>query len=173
MTLFVNSCLKTLQQLSAFVTTLSDDEYQSIPHPYFESSIGQHLRHVVDMYLAVQTGLPSLTIDYDQRRRGSLVERDRQTALHELILLTEWLRSVPNSALQDSVTVRTETDVYTEQQEMFVSTLGREICFVSSHLVHHVAIMAAIARLLGKPTEQNLGVAPATATYLRKQESAC
>ena len=48
----------------------------------------------------------------------------------------------------------------------------RELVFVGSHAVHHYALISIIAQLQGIETEENLGIAPATASFLR-EESGC
>ncbi len=53
---------------------MSDDTYQYISKPYVQSSIGQHIRHLIDNYLALQQGCEINHIDYNWRRRGAQVE---------------------------------------------------------------------------------------------------
>ncbi len=47
-------------------------------------SIGAHLRHVLDHYLSFLGGLASGRIDYDVRRRGSVVEQDPGAAIETI-----------------------------------------------------------------------------------------
>lgn len=48
--------------------------------------------------------------------------------------------------------------------------MGRELCFVSSYLTHHLAIMAVIAKFFGHKVNEKLGVEPTTVIFLRNQQ---
>lgn len=94
-----------IDQALALLDLVSDDHYQHIAKPYVQSSIGAHLRHIIDMYFSVMSysqprgSMDEILIDYDARRRGALVEVCRQTAIQELQLIKSWLRQLSQSDL--------------------------------------------------------------------------
>jgi hypothetical protein len=47
------------------------------------------------------------------------------------------------------------------------TTLGRELLFLSSHTVHHFALVAQYCRAAGVEPEQDFGKAPATRAFER------
>ncbi len=173
--------LESLDQIMIFIEGLTTTEYQYIATPLFESSIGQHLRHIVDLYLALiassetqgsKSFSPNIcNINYDIRRRGACVETDKETGLAELSSIRQWLNSIAEQDINKEALVSTEVSLTYQQSEVFKSSFGRELCFASSHLTHHLAIMAAIAKMSGKDVDPYLGLAPATATYTREQDS--
>lgn len=173
--------LESLDQIMTFIEGLTTTEYQYIAAPLFDSSIGQHLRHIVDLYLALigstsaqksSLSPPDIcNINYDVRRRGAGIETDKDTGLAELSNIRQWLTNVAEHDINKEALVRTEVSLTAQQSEVFRSSFGRELCFASSHLTHHLAIMAAIAKMAGKEVDPYLGLAPATATFTRKQES--
>ncbi|MGK0440817.1 MAG: hypothetical protein ACJA0N_000612 [Pseudohongiellaceae bacterium] len=170
---FVIGNVESLDQMTDFISGLSDSEYQLPARPWFESSIGQHLRHVIDLYVALMKSDGEL-IDYDYRRRGAAAETNRTTGLAELKEIRGWLADFSIEDINNTILVSTETALSTEQTEVFTSSLGRELCFASSHLTHHLAIMATIAKVSGKDVNAKLGLAPATATFVREQaKQAC
>ena len=162
----VTGNLESLDQMISFIDSLNDAEYQYIPKPLFDSSIGQHLRHILDLLLALVNSTNE-EINYDVRRRGALVETDKQQGLKELNDVRVWVSNISNNEINRGVLVHTETSLNTQQTDSLKSSFGRELCFASSHLVHHLAIMAAIAKMAGKEVDSKLGLAPATATYER------
>ncbi len=166
----VAGSLESLDQMITFIDGLSDSDYRYIATPWFESSIGQHLRHIVDLYLALMTPSNKNAIDYDVRRRGAPIETNKSTGLKELADIRCWLMKLTANQLSQQSIVSTEVSLSTQQSEKFVSSFGRELCFASSHLIHHLAIMATIAKMAGKTVDPTLGLAPATATYTREQE---
>lgn len=169
-----NVCLGGRQALlegSYLLEGLDDDQYVSCPMPLMQSSIGQHMRHVLDLWMAL---LPAIkdssvgTVDYDLRRRGHAVESDRILALKELRLLVGELdvfRSSPY--LGRDLIVVSEVGLNETLRAEVSSNLTRELVFVASHASHHYALMRVIAKSLGLELPADFGVAAATRSYMR------
>jgi hypothetical protein len=66
------------------------------------------------------------------------------------------------------LTLSTEVSVHEQKVESVPTSLARELVFVGSHAVHHYAMIAQISHHPGKALPSSFGIAPATATYLRK-----
>ena len=184
----VRGNIEALSQGIELLTHLSDEQYIYIASPYVASSIGAHFRHIIDMYVAVMGGditgeLTSDKIDYDVRRRGALVEERRDIALQELYAVKQWAESLlviypAASNLNDSdqvlyidhnLSVKTEVTLSDSHSVVVNSSFIRELIFVSSHAVHHFALIHVIAKLQGVSLNQCFGIAPATATFLREK----
>ena len=165
----IEGSLTSVDQLIEFIEELDNTDYQRIASPQYESSIGQHLRHILDLYQAVISAGEGGLIDYDQRRRGNSVERDVNQGLAELADIRQWLTTLNGDDFDHPVSVSSEININTQQVSVFQSSYGRELCFVSSHLTHHLAIMAAIAKFLGKTIDAEVGLAPSTASFFRQQ----
>jgi hypothetical protein len=159
--------IETIDQLIEFIHSLSNEEYQFVATPWFESSIGQHLRHIVDLYQALMFNRNEQQIDYDIRRRGAPIESQRKVGLCELNEIKDWLNELDDTLIHQSIQIKTEISLLSQQSMVFDSSFGRELCFASSHLIHHLAIMAAIAKMTGKKVDGYLGMAPATASHSR------
>ncbi|GAA3918808.1 DinB family protein [Litoribacillus peritrichatus] len=166
----INASIEILDQISNFIMELDDASYTKVSKPLFDSSIGQHLRHILDIFQALMTSENGDLIDYDLRRRGIPLETDRMAGLQEIDQVREWLLSLEPEQLDNDVVISTEVALVTQQTAEFRTTFGRELCFASSHLTHHLALMVVHAKLLGLEVDSQLGVAPATATYIREQE---
>lgn len=170
MNTMINGNLESLDQMIYFIESLSDEEYQQAAKPWFDSSIGQHLRHILDLFFALVNSTES-DINYNIRRRGAPVESSREVGLQELQQVRDWVAKISVETMHKETVVHTETALSHQQTDQFKSSFGRELCFASSHLIHHLAIMAAIAKMSGKFVDERLGLAPATATFVREQES--
>jgi hypothetical protein len=106
-------------------------------------------------------------LDYDQRRRGTAVETDIESARHTMADLKEKLVD-SDAAPARAVSVRTlpapgRSPVLTR------STFDRELAFVLSHTIHHSAMIAVMIGLMGASVSSRLGLAPATLAL----QSAC
>lgn len=160
--------IEVLHELVQFIQQLDDECYRCSPQPLFDSPIGHHVRHILDMYQALMLSEHNL-IDYDLRRRGGEVESKRCEALKELVTVKNWLIGLSQDQFNEVKVVTTEVCLSQQSSERFTSTFGRELCFASSHATHHLALLVAIAKSLNVEVSGQLGIAPATASFLRQQ----
>jgi uncharacterized damage-inducible protein DinB len=162
--------LGLLRQLARLLESLTDEQYTLKPAGVLPSSIGGHVRHSLDRVAGLLGGLREGVVDYDRRRHGPEVERSRRAALEALrrdeheLLTFPW---EPDRPLRLSVLLTPDAP----PAEVLTSP-ERELAFVSSHTVHHNALIAVIARLLGVALPEDFGYAPATIARLRAQACA-
>lgn len=161
--------LEAISQGLELCNQLDQASYNHKAVPYVQSSIGEHLRHIIDLYLAVKDETKVGVVDYDHRRRGAQVETDLETGINELMQVKTWLEQLTDSELAKSVSILSEASIATQQVCEMPSTMRRELLFVASHTIHHFALIKVIAVHCNVETSEHLGYAPATATYLRGQ----
>lgn len=166
----INSQLEVLTQAKDYLNTVSAHHYNEIIKPNFISSAGAHIRHIIDHYQAIMTGLSNSFIDYDQRNRHSKIESEPASALIKITEITQWLQSLNDKQLAQFVTLSTEVSISNFHVESVKTTIARELVFAASHAVHHYAMIAQIALLQNQALPPHFGIAPATATYLRSQQ---
>lgn len=151
-----------LRQMASVVSHLAPEEYTDSDVPSISSSIGGHVRHCLDHVRALEQGLERGLIDYDVRRRDTLVERDRETAVLSLMAAAARLRPVTDDVLSRIVVVRSQVSPDGRTVEA-ASSVGRELAFVVSHTIHHNAQIALLAHRLGTTRlPQRFGMAPST-----------
>lgn len=155
-----------LEQAATLINELDEADYVLPMQAYGSGSIGQHLRHVLDHYQALLSGEHGV-IDYDQRRRDNPVEASKTLALTEIQRV---LHALP-SLVDQPVRVRSEVSPHAQHVEETHSSVKRELLFVTSHAVHHFALIAMLLRLQGMAVPLDFGVAPATLTHQRQQLS--
>jgi len=73
------------------------------------SQPGAHIRHVLDHYMALRVGFETGLLDYDARRRESLIETDKAAAETELQATKRWLLELPIENLP--LTVKSEVSL--------------------------------------------------------------
>ena len=168
MNLIDHNC-QMLGRIEKLVKSLSRDQYQSTAYSAGHSSIGQHVRHILDHYqclLAVlQTDEP--LIDYDNRQRVPQLEKDQRFVLTTLQQYQQQLRTIHAFG---AVSIRQSTGV--ALAETLPSTLQRELAFLHSHATHHLAIIKSQLIELGLDVDEQLGVAPSTLAYQTRQKTA-
>jgi len=135
---------------------------------YGEIGIGRHVRHVVDHLRQFERGLETGVIDYNRRKRACALEFDPETGLKELERLMLQMQTVP--VADESVTVISEVCSLRRLDVRLTSTVQRELLFLQQHSLHHLAYAALLARHHGVAHDPGIGIAPATATWLRGQQ---
>jgi len=167
----INSQIKLLTQAKNYLQSVTTAQYNQIVSPLFISSAGAHMRHILDHYKAIMTGLEVGFIDYDKRSRGGDVETNINEALTLITKIDAFLLSLSDSQLQQTVQLSTEVNIEFQQVEIVNSTLARELVFVGSHAVHHYAMLDQISKAQKLTAPEKFGIAPATATFLRSNEN--
>ncbi|MFT2089841.1 hypothetical protein [Paraglaciecola sp. 2405UD69-4] len=161
--------IETVQQAKEFLLGITAEGYQKVLKPHFSSSAGAHMRHILDHYLALKDGIASGVVNYNKRNRHSNVESCITTALSMWAEIELWLEEVSELDADLPISIICETSVNETQNTQTQSTLARELVFVSSHAIHHFSLLGVINSLLGNGSLSGFGVAPSTASYLRKQ----
>ncbi|GIC75473.1 hypothetical protein [Moritella sp. F3] len=160
-----------LEQGITLLSTMTNEQYCMRAVPHMNSCIGEHLRHILDLYYALKESAAIQVIDYDVRRRGALVESCRLTGLLELGQIKAWLLTLQPRMMHDKFIMSTEVSVINTTVAHVETSLIRELIFVSAHAIHHYALMDISAKLCAFDTPKNMGIAPATLTALRNDSS--
>lgn len=153
-----------LQQGIDLLEMHDNDTYVGIDPKSFGSSIGAHLRHVLDHYSSFLKGVDEGLVDYDDRKRKTSVETDRVVAIktiREIIDQLTGLEEMENHSVDVVVSANAKG-----ASEKSSSSLRRELQFLASHTVHHYALIAIASRMQGVPPAKTFGVAPSTLKYL-------
>jgi hypothetical protein len=125
------------------------------------SSVGQQFRHVLDVVNRLLEGAKIGRIDFSNRRRDTRVETDREFAIAQFEHALFRGNGLSNISGNTMVSVRSEVD----PAVWLVSSLGREVEYVTSHSIHHYALIAEKLATLGIRVADSFGVAPSTLEY--------
>lgn len=133
--------------------------------------IGPQMRHCLDHFRCLLTGLETGTIDYDDRERDALLENDSDLFLAALYEITAEMAGLAGFSTKQPVEV-IQIAAPNSSPVPVGSTLERELLFLSSHTIHHLALAIEIAAGRGVSVPADLGVAFSTAAFLERQEVA-
>ena len=151
-----------LKQALSLVQQLDDVRFSSSPPGLAPHRVGSHLRHVLEFYQCFLDGLATSRIDYDARKRDESIERRRQSATTSIRSIISLLEEVSSFEEDWELSVRMEdadADVY------LISSVGRELQALSSHTIHHFALIAITLRVHGLEVDPDFGMSPSTLRY--------
>ncbi len=167
MHILVQGMIEAIDQGTEILESLNLNHYKEPAKPILDYSIGSHFRHILDLIHALKEGIDKGSADYNNRRRGHIVERDPGEAAKELIELKKWILNLEESNLFTEITVISEALLSNNKSVKLQSTIARELLFVSSHAIHHYAIITTAMKQKGINVNNKIGYAPATVSYLR------
>ena len=151
-----------LRQALALLDQMDDETFSTSPSGLAPHRVGSHLRHVLEFYLCFLDGLATSRIDYDARKRDESIERRRQSAMTSVRSIVSRLEEVSSFEGDWELAVRMENadeDVY------LISSVGRELQALSSHTIHHFALIAITLRVHGLEVDPDFGMSPSTLRY--------
>lgn len=168
--LLVKNNVHFLQQGIELLNDLDDLVYQKTDPPVYQSSIGKHMRHILDHYQSL-IKYKDNRIDYDTRERDERIETDKTYATSVANQIIENLNIFLTEPLLlgENIMVRSNEGEETQNKIWSESTIKREFQFLLSHTVHHYALIAIILRIEGYKPDKEFGVAPSTLRFQKEE----
>jgi len=155
-----------LRQAQLLVEQLNDDSFLCSPKGLAPHRVGSHLRHVLEFYECFLDGIQYSLIDYDARRRDESIERSRHQAAERIGSILRRLEDDPLVQMDSIVLVRMEDAEAGKPQNLHLtSSVSRELQALSSHTIHHFALIAVTLRALGLEVDPDFGMSPSTLRY--------
>lgn len=148
----------TLTSLSDLLIQLTNKEYTAPVGALSNATIGQHTRHIIELFQCLLTQYNTGIVNYDLRKRNSDIENDTNYAIACIKSIVKEL-DLPdkNIVLQSQL----KDDLLSID-----STYYRELYYNLEHCIHHQALIkVGLVDLKHIYTENEFGVAPSTIKY--------
>jgi uncharacterized damage-inducible protein DinB len=159
----VESAKNTLQQLDHFLGQIEEKQYNT-PLPLFsESTVGMHVRHIIEFYQCLVKGVQHGEMDYDARERSHLQETNIEYA-------KECIQNVliDFGMMQTNKPILLKAEQKSAMQKLDIeSNIYRELLYVIEHTIHHLAIikMGCMSAFPGIQFHRDFGVAYSTIKF--------
>lgn len=127
--------------------------------------MGAHLRHALEHFQCFLRGLPEGVVDFDGRDRNRRLEESPEEALRVLQEVSEALERLDATTSADLALMLRVLPSRHGEPVTVSTTLRRELLFLASHTIHHLALIRVVARLAGSKASPEVGVAFSTARY--------
>jgi hypothetical protein len=128
------------------------------------SSIGMHIRHILEFYIGILDDDQVTIINYDLRKRDLVLEYDVSAILETISRLKTQLNSLSTEQLDRPIDFQASYSAISDQKESHPSSLSRELAYGLEHAIHHLAIIKLCCHVLEIPiaVDGNFGVAYST-----------
>ena len=159
--MLIPSIKNTLSELSDLLSQLSSDDYTWPCHGLSNATIGEHTRHIIEMFQCLEKQYETGTINYDHRKRDCRIQTDTTFAKEIINTIISQLDK-PNKKLQLHQIV--------DGEELLIdSNYNRELLYNLEHCIHHQALIkVAVLQNDAIVIDKDFGVARSTIEY-RKQ----
>lgn len=159
MNIIIQSTLKTLKKSQVLLKNLCNDQLcDASVSPYY-SSIGSHIRHILDFYDCLFTMTSDNKIDLTARSRNKSVESDCECAQDYLEMIITKLNSF-RFDINDTVNVIDDLGLGKTE---IPYTYGALLAQANSHTIHHYAIINYIFDSIGiEINDSEFGYNPTT-----------
>ncbi|UYV20073.1 hypothetical protein K1Y77_05260 [Halomonas qaidamensis] len=162
----VDENIHSLHQLSDLLVIMPSTLYQQ----QFETqTVGKHVRHVLAHYQTLLAGLEGSvqtgSIDYEQRHRQAALEGEPHVALHTLGTLRAELHAVSSYPIETPIVLHYPVEPSGNSLLPLPSSLGRELAFLTSHTVHHMALIRLLCEAMNMSLPSDFGVHPSTLRF--------
>ncbi|WP_103864851.1 DinB family protein [Aquimarina sp. I32.4] len=144
--LVISSINHNLNNAIALLKAIDTGTYQNNSVGPYYSSIGSHIRHTLDFFDCIISGLDSNNIDLTARKRDELLATNKEVAIEYIYKLQETLVSYIDVNTGYLIHV---TDNMGKGKITVNYTLESILLHANSHAVHHYATIGYILDRLG------------------------
>jgi hypothetical protein len=152
---------KTLNELSDLLTQFNDCDYTNPFSGLSNATVGEHTRHIIEMFQCLEKQYDSGIINYDARKRDYQIQTNIPFAKEAIVTILNQLDK-PNKNLQLQQIV--------DGEELLIdSNYHRELLYNLEHCIHHQALIkVAILQMDHIQIDANFGVARSTIEFKKQ-----
>lgn len=125
---------------------ISDEQYSNTSIAPYYSSIGRHMRHILDVFDCVFEGLAVSRVDLSARKRNEAVELKTDEGIQYFDKIITELEVLKSADFEQKIVVVDDMGMGIIEQNY---TLGGILMQAHSHAIHHFASLGYIISQLG------------------------
>ncbi|MES2890815.1 MAG: DinB family protein [Bacteroidota bacterium] len=155
---------RVFSQLHDVLNQLSGEQYTRAMPVILNATIGQHLRHIIELFIQLDEGYTRGTVNYDKRRRDHRIETD----LHFTNEILGTIR-INLDKKDKPLLLEMECEDGTGSEPV-ATNYYRELIYNLEHAVHHMALIRiGVNAITSVNLPEEFGLAASTIKY----RSAC
>ncbi|AWA29676.1 hypothetical protein HYN48_06040 [Flavobacterium magnum] len=156
--MLIPSIHHSLNEMIGLLRQLSDRDYTNQCKALSHATIGEHTRHIIEMFQCLENNYESGLVNYDKRARNILIQTSTAFAIESLLAIRKNLD-------KENKPLRLQQIV--DGEEILIdSNYFRELLYNLEHCIHHQALIkVAIHDCETVTIDANFGVARSTIEY--------
>ena len=156
-----SSVINNLSELSHLLQQLQPEEFTQQHVELSNATIGEHTRHIIEMYKCLLCSYEAGNVNYDLRKRDFQLQSKIEIALNEINTLKETVdlenKKMIVSQGKEVITLSIETNYF------------RELLYNLEHSIHHQALIkVALLKFPHVNISEDFGVARSTIEYKKQ-----
>ena len=148
-------------QLTASLELLEDHQYVYGSKILSNASIGQHVRHIIEMFICLEEGYAGGIVNYENRKRDVEIETRKDVANALLKKICEGLDKANKPLIMQGA--------YNDDSDELINfdtNYYREIAYNLEHTIHHMALIkVGIREVSDIEIPEGFGVASSTIKF--------
>lgn len=163
-----NAIQNVFAQLNESLQQLSNEEYTEQCPTLFNATIGQHVRHIIELFICLEQGYEKGLINYEKRKRDYTIESQKEVAI-------ELLQKIPvHFHVRDkNLLLQATYDEHSNDTVLISTNYFRELVYNLEHTVHHMALIRVGINEVSKvEVPEEFGVASSTIKYKKTTKAA-
>lgn len=155
------SVKQTLFELQHLLNQISEDDYSKPIEYLSNASIGEHTRHIIELFQCAINSYEIGQLNYDNRERNLLIQTNPSFAI-------EKIDEICNTIEKENKEINLES-VFFDEVSHIKTNYFREVIYNLEHCIHHQALIkVAVFQFEYLNVNANFGVAPSTIVYRNK-----
>lgn len=156
--MLISSINNSLNEMVDLLTQLSDNDYTNKCPALSHATIGEHTRHIIEMFQCLENNYDNGLVNYDKRQRNIQIQTDTAFAIKTIKSIQENLER-PNK--------RIDLQQIIDGEEIKIeSNYLRELLYNLEHCIHHQALIkVGILYSENVTVHPDFGVARSTIEY--------
>ncbi|MEO9570405.1 MAG: DinB family protein [Polaribacter sp.] len=142
----IDAIEKNLQRGINLLNSISNEQYSDATLAPYYSSIGCHMRHILDVFSCIFEGLDKSNVCLNKRNRNQLVEQQTNLGIEYFENTIHQLKVLGATDFSKTIIVSDDMGLGVESVNY---TLGAILMQAHSHAIHHFASVGYIIYHLG------------------------
>lgn len=142
----ISAIIQNLNRGVNLLNSIDDDQYSNNSTAPYHSSIGVHMRHILDVFDCIFRGLETGEVDLSDRKRNELAETRVNFGIHYFEEIIKKLQDFQGQDLDRMIAVKDDLGLGMVTANY---TLAAALIQAHSHAIHHFASIGYIISQLG------------------------
>lgn len=155
------SVKQPLLELQCLLNQISEEDFSKPIEFLSNASIGEHTRHIIELFNCLIASYDTGEVNYDNRNRNILIQTNPSVAI-------EAIHSICNKIEKENKDLILVSEFFDEISQM-PTNYYREVIYNLEHCIHHQALIkVAVFQFEHLSVHENFGVAPSTIAFRNK-----